>query len=75
MDEFERWLSSTNDDPLLVAIEAHYRLVTIHPFVDGNGRTARLLFNLLLLQSDYPLSFVEKKEREQYIKNLEMAQL
>lgn len=37
-----------------LAAEAHYRLVSIHPFVDGNGRTARLLMNLMLLMTGYP---------------------
>ena len=37
-------------DSLLKAFEAHYKLVEIHPFIDGNGRTARLLMNLILIR-------------------------
>lgn len=40
---------------VVVAAEMHERLATIHPFVDGNGRTARLLMNLILMQKGYPI--------------------
>ncbi|MGL4758698.1 MAG: Fic family protein [Patescibacteria group bacterium] len=56
------------------AVEVHFRLVNIHPFVDGNGRTARLLFNLILLQAGLPLVFVSKEERSTYLSSLEKAQ-
>jgi Fic family protein len=36
----------------------HERLVTIHPFIDGNGRTSRLIMNLILLQNGYPLVII-----------------
>ncbi len=55
MEDFLRWLTTRGSlHPVAFAGEAHYRLVTIHPFVDGNGRTARLLMNLLLLMRGYP---------------------
>ncbi|MEE9355626.1 MAG: Fic family protein [Methylococcaceae bacterium] len=62
-------------DPVELATIAHYELVTIHPFVDGNGRTARLLMNLVLLQNGYPPAIISKRQRERYITSLEQAQL
>ena len=45
MNEFINWLHMTNDHPVIIAAKAHLDLVTIHPFIDGNGRTSRLLMN------------------------------
>lgn len=45
----------------------HLRLVTIHPFVDGNGRTARLLMNLALLQEGYPITIIPPVLRGEYL--------
>ena len=61
--------------PVEVAAEAHYQLVTIHPFVDGNGRTARLLMNLILMQHGFPPALIRKRDRLRYIGSLEKAQL
>jgi len=74
MDEFIYWLRSTNDNPVDVAAEAHYKLVTIHPFVDGNGRTARLLMNFILVQSGFPPAIIKKEERNRYLNALETGQ-
>lgn len=76
ISEFFDWIKTTkNMHPVELAAEAHYRLVTIHPFVDGNGRTARLLMNMILLMSDYPPAIIQKRERLSYINALEKAQL
>lgn len=53
------------------AVGVHYEFVRIHPFVDGNGRTARLLMNYLLLKSDYAPALIKKEERATYIGALE----
>jgi hypothetical protein len=53
MNDFTRWLVSAVSTPE-TAFAAHMRLVDIHPFNDGNGRTARLLMNLILIRSGYP---------------------
>jgi Fic family protein len=76
MDDFEAWLQSDHGlHPVELAMEAHYRLVTIHPFVDGNGRTARLLMNLILLMGGYPPAIIRKQQRLAYLSSLEKAQL
>ena len=76
MAEFAEWIKRSSDlHPVAVASEAHYRLVTIHPFVDGNGRTARLLMNMFLLMNGFPSAIIQKRERLKYIGSLEKAQL
>jgi len=67
--------SSPAMHPVERAARAHYELVTIHPFVDGNGRTARLLMNLILMQNGYPPALIRKRDRLRYIQSLEQAQL
>lgn len=75
MDEFIVWLQSDNSDhPVKIATDTHFKLVSIHPFVDGNGRTARLLMNLLLMQAGYPPAIVRKEDRNEYINSLEKGQ-
>lgn len=48
LDELMSYLATSKDHPILQAAVAHYQLVTIHPFEDGNGRTARLVSDYLL---------------------------
>lgn len=75
MEEFIAWLQSSNSDhPVKIAIDAHFKLVSIHPFVDGNGRTARLFMNLLLKQIGYPPAIIRKEDRSAYINSLEKGQ-
>lgn len=53
--------------PVEYAATLHLQLVTIHPFIDGNGRTARLLMNLALLQAGYPITIIPSIIRGDYI--------
>jgi Fic family protein len=75
MSKFINWLKQRNNHPLTTAIDAHFKLVSIHPFIDGNGRTARLLMNLLLMQAGYPPAIIRKEDRRRYINSIEKAQL
>lgn len=76
MREFVNWMEKSKKlHPVEMAAEAHYRLVTIHPFVDGNGRAARLLMNMILLMTGYPPAIIRMKDRLAYIDALEKAQL
>ena len=63
--------------PVILAAEMHERLVTIHPFIDGNGRTARLIMNLVLLQAGFSITNIssENENRLAYYDTLETAQV
>ena len=63
--------------PVVLAAEMHERLVTIHPFIDGNGRTARLVMNLILWQHGFTTVNIKggKKSRLAYYNALEKVQL
>ncbi len=52
--------------PVIVAFDFHIRFLTIHPFHDGNGRTARLLSNLLLIANGYPPFYITDEEKDTY---------
>ncbi len=71
--DFSVWLGSAPDTPA-TAFEAHRRLAEIHPFGDGNGRTARLLMNLILIRGGYPPVAVRPEDRLGYIRALQAAQ-
>jgi Fic family protein len=73
MSDFSRWLATAADTPD-TAFAAHRRLVDIHPFNDGNGRTARLLMNLVLIRGDYPPIAVRPQDRAAYLDALDRAQ-
>jgi Fic family protein len=73
MGDFATWLAHASDTPKN-AFTAHRRLVEIHPFNDGNGRTARLLMNLMLIRGWYPPIAVRPEDRPTYLRALQAAQ-
>ncbi|WP_310377574.1 Fic family protein [Flavobacterium sp.] len=78
MEDFFIWYETNKNaiHPIVLAAELHERLVTIHPFIDGNGRTSRLVMNLILLQNGYVIANIkgDYDTRMQYYNALETAQ-
>ncbi len=78
VEDFCKWLNQGISDldkndiaaAYRLSFEAHYRLVTIHPWVDGNGRTTRLLMNMLQRQLGLVPSIVRKEDKGEYIQSL-----
>lgn len=76
MQELVQWLNSDEAmqlHPVEYSALAHYKLVYVHPFVDGNGRTSRLLMNLVLMQARYPPITIRKEQRAEYYTALDTA--
>ena len=78
MENLFIWYNENKDKlhPVELSAEMHERLVTIHPFIDGNGRTSRLLMNLILLQNGFPIAILkgDTESRLKYYSALETAQ-
>jgi Fic family protein len=74
MGELDTWLKAAPSDPP-AAFEGHFRLTAIHPFGDGNGRTARLLMNMMLIRGGYPPIAVRPQDRKTYLDALEHGSL
>ena len=70
----EKFNSSENNDLIMKVACFHADFEKIHPFIDGNGRTGRLLLNLELMKNGYPITVIQNEEREEYYTALETAQ-
>lgn len=68
------WYNNFSGHPVEKAALLHEKFVTIHPFFDGNGRTARILLNMELMKNGYPPIIIEKKEKKIYNSSLKKAQ-
>ncbi|MFM7813168.1 MAG: Fic family protein, partial [Flavobacteriales bacterium] len=67
MEELIAWTNSNDKRSVLVrAMIFHHRMVWIHPFFDGNGRTVRLIFNLILMSAGYPPAIILQQDRKKY---------
>lgn len=75
MQKLIEWISQNRKKLHTVELAAllHYKIAHIHPFFDGNGRTARLVMNLVLMQEGYPLVVILKNDRKKYYRVLQQA--
>lgn len=75
MNDLIHWYDEMKDTlhPVELAALFHFKYVYIHPFIDGNGRTGRLLMNLILLRNGYPIAVIKNEDRSEYMKALETA--
>ena len=74
MEKLAGWLQSQSPIPIpLAAAVTHAWLVHIHPFADGNGRTARAVTNLLLMRAGFPVVIIRRKDRQRYYETLHAA--
>ena len=78
MRDFIDWLGvvslANSNDVIVTASACHAWFAQIHPFTDGNGRTARILMNLILMRSGYPIAIMTKEDRIRYYDALEESQ-
>lgn len=73
MDWYKEKSISDDLNPILFAAEFHYKFIRIHPFDDGNGRTARILMNFILMQYGYPPVIIKTEDKENYFSALRQA--
>lgn len=75
MQSLIRWIGNNQGkmSPIELASIVHHKVVYIHPFFDGNGRTARIVMNIFLMQAGYPLMIVLKNDRKKYYSVLDKA--
>lgn len=71
--ELVGWANTSPLDIIIKSCIFHHRFVWIHPFFDGNGRTVRLIFNLLLMKEGYPPAIILKNDRKKYYDALNTA--
>ncbi len=76
LTEFFKWYRKAKDKvhPVEMAALVHLRLVTIHPFTDGNGRVSRLMMNMVLERAGFPMLDIPYEKRGGYYRALERAQ-
>jgi Fic family protein len=73
MNDLVSWLNTSTENPIVIAAQVACAFIDIHPFIDGNGRTSRLLTNLILMQEGYPYVPVTMQDRKTYIKTIDQG--
>ncbi|MBU1778519.1 MAG: Fic family protein [Patescibacteria group bacterium] len=75
MRELVGWIKENKNKLHIIELSAllHHKLVHIHPFFDGNGRTSRIMMNLILMQNGFPLVIILKNDRKKYYNVLDQA--
>jgi Fic family protein len=73
INELIDWANNSELETIIKVAFFHHRMVWIHPFFDGNGRTTRLIFNLLLMKEGYPPAIILKNDRKKYYDALNAA--
>lgn len=73
MDWYNERIEAADLNPILLAAEFHYKFIRIHPFDDGNGRTARILMNFILMKFGYPPVIIKTEDKENYFAALRLA--
>lgn len=73
MEWYQKKLVQPDVEPILLATEFHYKFICIHPFDDGNGRTARLIMNFILMRFGYPPVIIKTGDKEAYFNVLRLA--
>ena len=77
MHELIAWFRAEREksdvNPIILATLFHYRFIRIHPFDDGNGRTARILMNFILMQNGFPPVIIKTEDKENYYGVLHLA--
>lgn len=77
MFDLLNWYKEKSDEndrnPLLIAAEFHYKFIRIHPFDDGNGRTARILMNFILMKFGFPPVIIKTEDKSNYFAALQLA--
>jgi len=74
MQDFVTWLHEAQEHAFIIAADAHLKFISIHPFIDGNGRTARLLMNLLFMQAGFLPALITPEDRNTRISSIDIAQ-
>ena len=79
MTDLVDWYNKAEEEgklsPVELAVLFHYRYIRIHPFEDGNGRIARLMFNYILSRHGYPMIVVRSRSKQEYLEALHQADL